>query len=110
MGTRGYEKICTTQVPFGVGGVSYSETGYIISPITINQWETNKYLKEDQFVEVICSCKEFSNLLNYVYENQLGQPEGGKYTKQKIKEGYESFIREMYRIMKEDEDEQNDEK
>lgn len=109
MGTRGYETICTTQVPFGVGGVSYSETGYIISPITINQWETNKYLKEDQFVEVICSCKEFSNLLNYVYENQLGQPEGGKYTKQKIKEGYESFIREMYRIMKEDEDEQNDE-
>lgn len=58
------------------------------------------HLEEDKFVEVICSCKEFSNLLDYVYEHQL---EAGKYSKQKIKESYESFIREMYRIMKEDE-------
>ena len=58
---------------------------------------------ENKFVEKICAYEEFSNLLDYVYENQLGQPEGGKYSKQKIKEEYERFIREMYRIMKEDE-------
>lgn len=110
IGIKGYEAICTTRVPDNISGIRYSEIGYTISPVTIKQWEVNKYLKEDVFVELICSCKEFSNLLDYVYENQLGQSEGGKYTKQKIKEGYESFIREMYRIMKEDEEEQNDEK
>ena len=100
IGIRGYEAICTTQVPLGTGGVRYSDMRYIISPITIKQWDNNKHLEEDKFVEVICSCKEFSNLLDYVYEHQL---EAGKYSKQKIKESYESFIREMYRIMKEDE-------
>lgn len=100
IGIRGYEAICTTQVPLGLGGIGYSDGRYIISPITIKQWDNNKHLEEDKFVEVICSCKEFSNLLDYVYEHQL---EAGKYSKQKIKESYESFIREMYRIMKEDE-------
>lgn len=100
IGIRGYEAICTTQVPLGTGGVRYSDMRYIISPITIKQWDNNKHLEEDKFVEVICSCKEFSNLLDYVYEHQL---EAGKYSKQKIKESYESFIREMYRTMKEDE-------
>lgn len=100
IGTRDYEAICTTQVPFGIGGMRYSGIGYIISPVTIKQWEVNKYLKEDVFVETICSCQEFSNLLDYVYEHQR---EAGKYSKQKIKEEYERFIREMYRIMKEDE-------
>lgn len=100
IGIRGYEAICTTQVPLGTGGVRYSDMRYIISPITIKQWDNNKHLEEDKFVEVICSCKEFSNLLDYVYEHQL---EAGKYSKQKIKEEYERFIREIYRIMKEDE-------
>lgn len=100
IGIRGYEAICTTQVPLGLGGIGYSDGRYIISPVTIKQWDNNKHLEEDKFVEVICSCKEFSNLLDYVYEHQL---EAGKYSKQKIKESYESFIREMYRIMKEDE-------
>lgn len=99
-GIKGYESICTKYIPFGMGGMEYSNAGYIISPITIKQWDNNKHLEEDKFVEVICSCKEFSNLLDYVYEHQL---EAGKYSKQKIKESYESFIREMYRIMKEDE-------
>lgn len=100
IGTRDYETICTTQVPFGLGGIGYSDMRYIISPITIKQWDNNKHLEEDKFVEAICSCKEFSNLLDYVYEHQL---EAGKYSKQKIKEEYERFTREMYRIMKEDE-------
>lgn len=100
IGIRGYEAICTTQVPLGTGGVRYSDMRYIISPITIKQWDNNKHLEEDKFVEAICSCKEFSNLLDYVYEHQL---EAGKYSKQKIKEEYERFTREMYRIMKEDE-------
>lgn len=100
IGIRGYEAICTTQVPFGLGGIGYSDGRYIISPITIKQWDNNKHLEEDKFVEAVCSCKELSNLLDYVYEHQL---EAGKYSKQKIKESYESFIREMYRIMKEDE-------
>ena len=104
-GIEGYESICTMRVPETLSGMQRLNDSYIISPVTVNQWEANKYLKEDTFVEVICSCKEFSNLLDYVYENQLGQPEGGKYTKQKIKEGYENFIREMYHIMKEDENE-----
>lgn len=100
IGIRGYEAICTTQVPFGLGGIGYSDGRYIISPITIKQWDNNKHLEEDKFVEAVCSCKELSNLLNYVYEHQL---EAGKYSKQKIKEEYERFTREMYRIMKEDE-------
>ena len=100
IGIRGYEAICTTQVPLGTGGVRYSDGRYIISPITIKQWDNNKHLEEDKFVEAVCSCKELSNLLNYVYEHQL---EAGKYSKQKIKEEYERFTREIYRIMKEDE-------
>ena len=100
IGIRGYEAICTTQVPLGTGGVRYSDMRYIISPITIKQWDNNKHLEEDKFVEVICSCKELSNLLDYVYGHQL---EAGKYSKQKIKEEYERFTREIYRIMKEDE-------
>ena len=100
IGIRGYEAICTTQVPLGTGGVRYSDGRYIISPITIKQWDNNKHLEEDKFVEAVCSCKELSNLLDYVYEHQL---ESGKYSKQKIKEEYERFIREIYRIMKEDE-------
>lgn len=80
--------------------VRYSDGRYIISPITIKQWDNNKHLEEDKFVEAVCSCKELSNLLNYVYEHQL---EAGKYSKQKIKEEYERFTREIYRIMKEDE-------
>ena len=60
-------------------------------------------MEEDKFVEVICTGKEFSNLVDYVYRNQLGKIEGEKYTKQKIKEDYENFTREVYLIMKEDE-------
>lgn len=80
----------------------HESTSYIISPVTIKQWETNKNLEENKFVEMICSCKEFLNLVDYVYEHQL---EAGKYMKQKIKEEYERLIREQYRIMKEDESE-----
>lgn len=103
IGIQEYEMICTRQVPFGVGGIQaiqYPDLGYVISPITVSQWENNKYLKEDKFIETICSCKEFFNLVEYVYEHQL---EAGKYSKQKIKEEYERFTREIYRIMKEDE-------
>ena len=103
IGIRGYETICTTQVPENISGIKFSEIGYIISPITIKQWENNKCLEEDKFVEVICTGKEFSNLVDYVYRNQLGKIEGEKYTKQKIKEDYENFTREVYLIMKEDE-------
>lgn len=98
--TKEYESICTRQVPFGISGILYVNTSYIISPVTIKQWANNKNLEENKFVEMICSCKEFLNLVDYVYEYQL---EAGKYSKQKIKEEYERFIREMYRIMKEDE-------
>ena len=103
IGIRGYETICTTRVPDNISGIRYSEIGYTISPITTKQWENNKYLEEDKFVEVICTGKEFSNLVNYVYRNQLGKIEGEKYTKQKIKEDYKNFTREVYLIMKEDE-------
>lgn len=100
--TKEYEPICTSQVPFGISGMIHESTSYIISPVTIKQWETNKNLEENKFVEMICSCKEFLNLVDYVYEHQL---EAGKYMKQKIKEEYERLIREQYRIMKEDESE-----
>lgn len=99
-GIKGYETICTTQVPFGIAGIEYSKTGYIISPVTINQWDDNKHLEEEAFIETICSSKEFENLVDHVYRYPF---EKDKYYKKDIGEKYKEFTREIYRIMKEDE-------
>lgn len=99
-GIREYKPICTIEVPPSIGKIYYyPSTGYIISPVTTRQWEDYKHLQIGRFVEVIGSCVEFSNLVDYVYEYQL---EKGKYSKEEIRECYQKFMREMYVLCKED--------
>ena len=92
-----YKEICTTMVPFGIGGEWYYSIRYIISPVTIKQWECNKHLDENAFVSLVCASDEFINLINHVYNYQI---EKGKYTKEEITEKYREFIGEMYSICK----------
>ena len=99
-GIREYKPICTIEVPPSIGKIYYyPSTGYIISPVTTRQWDDYKHLQIGRFVEVIGSCVEFSNLVDYVYEHQL---EKGKYSKEEIRECYQKFMREMYVLCKED--------
>ena len=101
IGIKEYEPLCTTQIPFGIMGERYYPSiGYIISPVTIKQWEDYKQLGADRLVEIISSCLEFSSLVDYVYEHQLKK---GKYSKEEIRKCYKEFMREMYEICKEDE-------
>lgn len=92
-----YTEICTTLVPFGIDGEWYHSIGYIISPVTIKQWESNKHLDKNNFVDLICFSDEFLNLVNYVYDHQI---EKNKYSKEKILNRYREFIEEMYLISK----------
>lgn len=101
IGIKEYEPLCTTQIPFGIMGERYYPSiGYIISPVTIKQWEDYKQLGADRLVEIISSCLEFSSLVDYAYEHQLKK---GKYSKEEIRKCYKEFMREMYEICKEDE-------
>ena len=80
-------------VPFGIGGEWYPSVGYIISPITISQWERNKYLDMSDFVDNVCSNGEFLNLVNHIYSHQV---EEEKYSKEEIIAKYKEFIEAMY--------------
>ena len=94
LGIKKYEPLCTNRVPFGIEGEWFSGAGYIISPITISQWESIGHLEVDDFVSNICSREDFSNLVNHVYEHPI---EKNKYSKEEIKECYEEFIRDIYK-------------
>ncbi len=96
IGIKEYAQLCTNMVPFGIAGEWYY-IGYIISPITIYQWESARHLKEDDFVSDICSREEFLNLVNHVYAHQI---EGKKYSKEEIIKNYEKLIKDMYEINK----------
>lgn len=93
IGIDEYVEICTTEIPFGIDGKWYRSVGYIISPVTIKQWEDNKHLEIDEFVDLICAYDEFSNLVKHVYDHQLEQ---GKYSEGEIADKYREFIREIY--------------
>ena len=97
-----YQAICTKRVPVGVGGERFNSEGYIISPITIKQWESNKHLGISAFTDLICANEEFLNLVEYVYIHQV---EKGKYSKDEIINRYRDFIEEMYSIVKADKSE-----
>lgn len=94
LGIKKYEPLCTNWVPFGIDGEWLSGAGFIISPITVSQWESIGHLEVDDFVSNICSREDFSNLVNHVYEHPIGK---NKYSKEEIKECYEEFIRDIYK-------------
>ena len=94
IGIKEYAPLCTNMVPFGIAGEWYY-IGYIISPITIYQWESARHLKKDDFVSDICSREEFLNLVNHVYAHQI---EGEKHSKEKIIKNYKKLIKDMYEI------------
>lgn len=96
IGIKEYAQICTREVPFGVVGEWYSGVGYIISPITTTQWEKNKGLDEDAFVNSMCTCEEFLNLVNHVYMHPF---EKDKYSKEIIEKKYRDFIKDMYKVI-----------
>lgn len=96
-GVREYEPLCTTEVPFGIDGEWYHSIGYIISPVTISQWESNKHLGAGDFVDSVCAGEEFINLVDYVYLHQI---EEKKYSKEEITNHYKGFIEEIYTINK----------
>lgn len=93
IGIKEYAPLCTKMVPFGIDGEWYHSIGYIISPVTIHQWERNKHLEVDAFVDLVCTSDEFINMVNHVY---LYQIEKEKYSKEEIIKKYRDFIREMY--------------
>lgn len=84
-------------MPFGIYRDWRSSLGYIISPITIPQWEYFKNLELDDVINNICSKEEFINLVDYVYENQF---ELGNYTKEEITDSYKLFIEDLYKTNK----------
>lgn len=92
-----YKKIYTENLPFGIYRDWRSSLGYIISPITIPQWEYFKNLELDDVINNICSKEEFINLVDYVYENQF---ELGNYTKEEITDSYKLFIEDLYKTNK----------
>lgn len=97
-GIEEYAPICTTMVPFGIGGEWYHSVGYIISPVTMKQWEHNKHLEREAFVDLICESDEFLNLIEHVYLHQI---EEEKYSKEEIAQKYKEFIGEMHSIIEE---------
>lgn len=93
IGIKEFAPLCTNLVPVGIGGDWYPSIGYIISPITISQWECIKHLEVSDFVNSVCSSEEFLNLVNHIY---LHQVEKEKYSKEEIIKSYKKFIEEMY--------------
>jgi len=93
IGIKEYAPLSTNIVPFGIAGEWYPSIGYIISPVTISQWESTGHLKVDDFVNDICSREEFSNLVNHVYVHQADEK---KYSKEEIIKTYEKLIEDMY--------------
>lgn len=98
IGIAEYDTICTARVPFGIDGEWYQSIGYLIAPFTIEQWENNKHLPIDEFEKTICESKEFQNLINYIFENQI---KSGSHSKEDIRETYISLVRELYDVANE---------
>lgn len=99
VGLREHDLLCTTEVLFGVDGDFLYRSGYLISPVTIKQWEQTKHLPKEQFVDVICNCTEFHNLVDYVLEHSVCK-ENNQCTKERIEEEYRKFTRELYEVGK----------
>ena len=97
-GTKEFQAICTTIIPFGVKQDYWSKAGNIICPFTIKQWEANKHLPKDEFVDLVCSGEEFENLVNYVAEHSYLKENNSK---ENIRKEYRRFAGEVYKVGKE---------
>lgn len=98
MGIKEYAPLCTDTVPFGIGGNRYShEGGYIISPVTISKWNSANHQEVSDFVNDVCSCKEFYNLVDYVYLHQIQKEQ---FSKNDIIETYKNLTEEIYNVNK----------
>lgn len=98
IGIAEYDTICTSRVPFGIDGEWYRSIGYLIAPFTIEQWENNKHLPIDEFEKTIRESKEFQNLINHTFENQIKR---GSHSKEDIRGTYIDLIRELYDVANE---------
>lgn len=98
IGLAEYDTICTASVPFGIDGEYYPSIGYLIAPFTIEQWENNKHLPIDEFEKTIRESKEFQNLINHTFENQIKR---GSHSKEDIRGTYIDLIRELYDVANE---------
>ena len=94
-GIKNYARICTSTMPDGIKGEWDPGTGYIISPITIIQWQQYNSQECDAFVDLVCVDFDFSNLIDYVYNHQFKEKE---YSKKEIEETYKKLIRDIYYI------------
>lgn len=93
IGIAEYKMLCVKKVPFGIDGEGMNPVGHIISPVTIKQWNDNKHLEKDEFIDLMCSSDEFSNLVEYVYLNQIKEH---NYNKEEIEKAYRTFLGEVY--------------
>lgn len=98
IGIAEYEVICTARVPLSIDMKLYPSIGYLIAPFTIEQWENNKHLPIDEFEKIVCESKEFQNLINYTFENQI---KSGSHSKEDIRETYIDLVRELYDVANE---------
>lgn len=98
IGLSGYEKISTTVVPFGVDGDGFRGNGYIISPVTLEQWEQHRHLNRDGFIDQICAGAAFANLVDHVYKHSFCQLEKEEIENEEIENEYKKFIGELYDV------------
>ena len=99
VGLGRFSAICTTMVPFGIKLDYWCKSGNIICPFTTKQWEANKHLPKDEFVDLVCSGEEFENLVNYVAEHSYLKENNSK---ENIREEYRRFAGEVYKVGKEE--------
>ena len=92
-GIKKYAPICVASIPAGVIGEWDPYDSYIISPVTIKQWNAYKNFEYDEFIGKICSSVEYGNLVEYVYYDQV---EERKYSREEIEGTYEKLIKKMY--------------
>ena len=92
-GIKKYAQLCVSTVPDSIKGERIYCYAYIISPITIRQWDEYHHLEYQEFLEKICSSVEYCNLIDYVYKNQF---EKKKYSKEEIEQMYGKLIKEIW--------------
>lgn len=97
VGLGRFSAICTTMVPFGIKLDYWCKSGNIICPFTTKQWEANKHLPKDEFVDLVCSGEEFENLVNHVAEHPYLKENNSK---ENIREEYRRFAGEVYKVGK----------
>ena len=94
-GTKDYQIICTSNIPFGIKVDYYCKNGNIICPFTIKQWEKNNHLSKKEFTETICASEEFHILVDHVAKYPAC---GENNSKEKIEAEYRKFIEELYDV------------